>query len=69
VRRLNRADKGWIEINDGNGRISRLEVTETGANTGIFTGKYAVPKMKKGSDLKVSYGYLGFGKSVSLPIK
>jgi hypothetical protein len=65
----NNADKGWIEINVGNGKISKLEVTETGINTGILTGKYVVPKMKKGSELKVSYGYLGFEKSVSLAIK
>jgi hypothetical protein len=65
----NRADKGWIEIGDGSAYISKLEVTETGTNAGIFTGKYAIPKMKKGSELKVSYGYFGFRKSASLTIK
>ncbi|MDP4275254.1 MAG: cellulase N-terminal Ig-like domain-containing protein [Bacteroidota bacterium] len=57
----NKIDKGWVEIKNGNELPQKLEVTETGANSGIFTAKYSVPKTKKGTEIKVSYGYLGLG--------
>jgi hypothetical protein len=62
----NTIDRGWVEINDGSGKTARLGVTETGANTGIFTGKCVVPKMGKGTGLKVSYGFFGFDTCVVL---
>lgn len=57
----NKVDKGWVEISSGTGTVTKLEVTETGANTGLFSAKYQVPKVKKGVEIKVSYGYLGLG--------
>lgn len=57
----NKADKGWVEISSGNSSVTKIEVMETGTNTGIFTAKYSVPKVKKGAKIKVLYGYLGLG--------
>jgi hypothetical protein len=57
----NRIDKGWVEILPGTLAAQKLEVTETGPNTGIFTAKYLVPRLSKGTELKVSYGYFGLG--------
>jgi hypothetical protein len=64
----NKADKGRVDIGDGKGNISKLEVIETGVNNGIFTGKYIVPKIKKGSRVIFSYGYLGFDKEIIINI-
>jgi hypothetical protein len=44
-------------------------VVETNANSGIFVAKYKVPKEKKDSRLKVSYGYFGLGVESDLLIK
>jgi phospholipid N-methyltransferase len=39
----------------------KLELIETGPNTGTFTAKYLVPRLNKGTELMVSYGYFGLG--------
>lgn len=57
----NKVDKGWVEISSGTGTVTKLDVTETGANTGIFTAKYLIPKIKKGAKINVLYGYFGLG--------
>lgn len=59
----NKADIGWIEISAGNDVPQKMEVTETGNNTGIFKAEYVVPKMKKGTEIRFSYGYFGLGVS------
>ncbi|MCC5928654.1 MAG: hypothetical protein JJU28_05355 [Cyclobacteriaceae bacterium] len=64
----NKSDKGWVEIQLGNDHPQRIEVTETDANSGIFTAKYKIPKAEKGSRLKVSYGYFGLGVASDLLI-
>jgi len=56
----NKADTGRVEIAPGKGTSSSLEVTESAANTGVFTAKYKIPDLKSGDKLDVSYGYLGF---------
>jgi hypothetical protein len=58
----NKADKGWVEIRNGKSAAIKLEVNETGPNTGLFTAKYQLPKGKSGTKTEVSYGYLGFEK-------
>jgi hypothetical protein len=58
----NKADKGWVEIRNGKSAAIKLEVNETGPNTGLFTAKYQLPKGKRGAKTEVSYGYLGFEK-------
>lgn len=60
-------DKGWIVINDGNGH-QKLDLLETEVNSGIFTTTYDIPKNVSMSFLEISYGYLGFEKSVELKI-
>lgn len=62
----NKIEKGWVDIKAGNEPATKLEVTETAGNTGIFTAKYVVPKIEKGSSLQVIYGYLGLGRKVNL---
>jgi hypothetical protein len=62
----NKAEKGWVEIRNGISPAIKLEVIETGPNTGLFTAKYIVPKAKK--KVEVSYGYLGFMKKADLTI-
>lgn len=64
----NKVDKGWVEIRNGNELPQRLEVTETEANSGVFTAKYSVPKTKKDTEIKVSYGYFGLGTESTLII-
>ncbi|NJO69311.1 MAG: hypothetical protein HC830_08575 [Bacteroidetes bacterium] len=63
----NKADKGWVEITTDKGELNKVEVVETGMNTGIFTAKYLLPKNAK--NIKVSYGYLGFDANAILSIK
>jgi hypothetical protein len=65
----NKVDTGWVEISSGTGTVTKLEVTETGANTGIFTAKYQLPKGKSNSNLEVNYGYLGLGQKAILIIE
>jgi hypothetical protein len=64
----NKVDKGWIEILVGNAPAQKIEVTETGSNTGIFIAKYQVPKMGKGTEIKISYGYFGLEEKTGLMI-
>ena len=63
-----KADKGWVEINKGKNDADKLEVTETGSNTGIFTAKYKVASIKTGEKIEVSYGYFGFGNNSILTV-
>jgi hypothetical protein len=59
----NKADKGWVEIAFANADPVKVEIVETGINTGIFTTKYSIPTKKVKSPLTVSYGYWGFEKA------
>jgi hypothetical protein len=65
----NKADKGWVDIHPGNVASQKLEVTETGPNTGIFMAKYTVPRLNKGAEVKVSYGYFGLGPDAVAVVK
>ncbi len=61
----NIADKGWVEVYDGQSPAKRLNVNETGPNTGIFATEYLIPETTKSRELIFSYGYLGLSvKSV-----
>jgi hypothetical protein len=51
-----------VEIRNGKSAAIKLEVNETGPNTGLFTAKYQLPKGRRGAETEVSYGYLGFEK-------
>ena len=54
-------DKGWLELRSGDDLIGKIELIETGINTGIFTADYTIPKMNPGKhSLQFSYGYFGF---------
>jgi hypothetical protein len=62
------AEKGWVIVKLGNGDTTKLEVTESAPNSGLFTAQYRIPK-NSASRLTVSYGYLGFEKSAALNVK
>lgn len=57
-----KTEKGWVEIRNGISTAIKLEVIETGPNTGLFTAKYQLPKSKKWDKTEVTYGYLSFEK-------
>jgi len=59
----NKADKGWVDIRKEKEPVTKLEVNETGPNTGLFTAKYQLPKGKKGVKTEILYGYMGFEKN------
>jgi hypothetical protein len=62
----NKPDKGWVKIHNGIDPVIKLEVIETGANTGLFISKYQLPQGVNGETIEVSYGYLGFEKKATL---
>jgi hypothetical protein len=63
----NKAETGYVLMHFNNQPPQKIEVTETGTNTGLFRAKYTVPN--KAKFLEISYGYLGFTKKTSLRIQ
>ncbi|SHJ04550.1 cellulase N-terminal Ig-like domain-containing protein [Pseudozobellia thermophila] len=61
-------DKGWVVVGIDEG-TQKLTLTETGANTGWFRSTFIIPKNVKSDFLQVSYGFLGFEKSLMLNIQ
>ena len=65
----NKVDNAKVEISGENGITTKLEVVETGANTGIFTAKYQLPQgQSRGEVITISYGFMGFEKSATLTL-
>ncbi|SHF91518.1 hypothetical protein SAMN05444274_1132 [Mariniphaga anaerophila] len=66
----NKRDAGWVDVKVNQSAPFKVQVFETGVNTGIFTGKLKLDYPKK-SKITVSYGYLGFEKEriLKLPAK
>lgn len=64
----NKVEKGWVDVYCEHQPATKVEVTETGNNTGIFKAHYQIPKEKSIKSIVVSYGYLGFEKSVILNV-
>lgn len=65
----NKPDRGWVEMKSGKNPAVKMEVMETGNNSGLFVGKFTVPTTKTGDEILASYGYLGFGTMATLNIK
>ena len=65
----NKVDKGWVDIVYGNDIRNKLEVVETGVNTGLFIAKLKIPQILKSKTITVSYGYLGLGKTARINIR
>jgi hypothetical protein len=63
----NRAESGWVLVQTKDQEPQKIEVVETGPNSGIFRGTYAVDAAEK-SRVVISYGYLGFEKKASLQV-
>ena len=62
-------DKGWVDIYVGGAQAGKLEVTETGVNTGLFVCDYKIPSNAKGKEMTFSYGYFGFEKQATLNVQ
>ncbi len=65
----NKIDKGWVDLVIGKSQAIKIELLETGNDSGSFIGKLTIPQKANGNTITASYGYLGFGKSVSIGIK
>jgi hypothetical protein len=63
----NAKDKGWVEIRSGKEQV-RVEVAETAVNSGLFTGKYMIPKSGNIKAITAGYGYLGFRKEAGISV-
>jgi hypothetical protein len=62
-----RIETGWIEMQDGHG-TSRLHVTETGVDTGVFAVTLHVTPRMSGR-LVASYGHLAFQKTATVLVQ
>lgn len=60
-------ESGWVLLRVKDQDPRKIEVIETGPNTGIFRSKYKVEAPEK-SEVAISYGYLGFEKKSALQI-
>ncbi|WP_229367747.1 hypothetical protein [Fibrisoma limi] len=59
-------EDGYVLVTAGNTSATKVALTETGPNTGLFRAAYTIPD---GSNLlTVSYGYLGFQKKAILTL-
>lgn len=58
-------DQGWVELTAPDGSVSRLSLTETSNDSGVF--KAIVPVTSSGT-WTISYGYWGFKKSANIVI-
>ena len=58
-------DQGWVELTAPDGSVSRLALTETANDSGVF--KAIVPIISSGK-WTISYGYWGFKKSANIVI-
>lgn len=61
-------EKGWVFIHAGDEPPRKVEVAETGVNTGVFRAPLALD-YPVGSNIKISYGYLGFEKRAEIRIQ
>jgi hypothetical protein len=59
-------DSGWVELKAPDGKVSRITVVETGADTGEFRAEFTPGRSGSWS---VSYGYWGFRKEALLKVK
>lgn len=60
------AETAYVLLHIDNQSPQKLQVTETGTNTGVFRGQYRIPQNAK--SVKCSYGYMGFEQKVALTI-
>lgn len=65
----NKKDKGWVLVKIGNTLPQKINVVETGDNTGVFTTEYAIPSSARGKNITFSYGYFGFEKEQQIKVK
>jgi hypothetical protein len=61
-------EKAWINLNVDGKNEQKIELMETGENTGIFESTLILEFPEK-SKITFSYGYLGFEKEVNLQLQ
>ncbi|WKX76641.1 hypothetical protein [Zobellia laminariae] len=64
----NAIDKGWLLLKQGE-KVEKIQLTETGVNTGIFASKLKIPKNTNVNFIELSYGFLGFEKKLKLDVQ
>ncbi len=62
-----KAETGWVNIQVDDKTPVQVELTETDKNSGVFTGKLRLD-YPAGSNISISYGYMGFEKKVELTV-
>lgn len=62
-------NRGWLEVTMPDGTVQKIDVIETGVNTGVFTAEFNIPKKAKKGNAIFSYGYFGFEKSANIIVK
>jgi hypothetical protein len=62
-----RSDSGWILWSENSGEPRRVEVRETGANSGLFTADLTIGREARSAE--ASYGYLAFRKTARLNVR
>ncbi len=60
-------ESAWVLLSVKDQEVRKIEVTETGDNTGVFRATYKVEAPEK-SMIEISYGYLGFEKKAGLQV-
>ena len=58
-----KVDEAWVELKEGDGNERKYQLTETGADTGVFSAAYTPIANKRAI---ISYGYWGFRKQAVL---
>jgi hypothetical protein len=61
-----KAETGYVLLHIDNELPQKLQVTETGTNTGVFRAHYRISQNAK--SVKWSYGYIGFEQRIALTI-
>ncbi len=63
-----KVDKGWVVVIINNSQEEKIEVKETGKDTGVFQTKYIASSSIENGTISVSYGYLGMAKKAIINV-
>jgi hypothetical protein len=61
-------EQGWVIIYAGDQPPQKVQVEETGVNTGVFSADFTLDFPAK-TTVKIAYGYLGFEKAKEITVK
>ncbi len=63
----NKKETAWVDVQIDEKESFKIQVNETGKNSGVFTGKLQLDFPSK-TRVKISYGYMGFEKKVEFTL-